>query len=722
MKKISLYILVLSINLLLFQCGGDGPLVTTGGSEVWGKVTNVNGSGVSGVSVKLYQIFGEDLNDSAVEITTTDKNGIYRFKDPDAGLYVILGQDTRSGEVFLRRGIQYESGKVEYNDVLKTAGMLLVIFKGADVILDGVAGFIPGTPYFNFIENDSLLIAGMAQGRYVCKSALQTLDFLPVVTDTFNIEPGMQTIIEVNLEKNPNADLPVPKNLTLEKIVDTLAGRAILKWDPVNVSDLKGYILYRGMHSDSITTNVATTTFAFDTISLVIDTTGIPVDNYFQVKAVDTLGNHSGGSNFITVPAPSPLIVKTVVSDTLIAPHGKLYIGDTVAIVVTVKNVGRLVDSIIWAVERPDSVVTKKAIGGVHQYIDTMKFVWEDSLAKTWYITAIDNSGASVTMVERVTSSCMYLPDTWEVFPHGLVNAEQALTAVSDGIHIFIFGGFHDVRHPISGKIRQLASDSVKYFSPESFNGFHSAKMSSVRDNHSSVLYNGKIYSIGGRNASETFSTIEVFDCVTHQSTIVDTLPYVRYGASVSVSGTKFYISGGTVKMDSARPDEEYVTSSVDIFDVSLLDIGQNPLSHFANLLVPRYSHTTVICDNKLIVMGGFDTLTYSSISHVESIDLTSGMKSQLPQMKDKRCNFSAVAVSDNVYVFGGYDQQKGLSSVEVLEIKKSSEWKYVCPMTKARYGMSAALHNGVVYLIGGISDDSDINTNADSTITVYYP
>jgi hypothetical protein len=730
MKQLFLLIFILTINLLLLRCGGDSPVVTTGGSEVWGKVVDDNDEGIPDVSVKLYSNSEEYQNDSAIykkdsaiSVVLTNQYGEYHFNDPNSGLYSIAGFDMPSGRVFLRRGIEYDSGKKVKlpDDTLKTAGELLVIFNGADKEeLDQIPGIISGTPYSGKINNDSLLIQGIVPGSYQCKAAVHWAGgrFLPVTTSFFQIQSGQRTVIIVNLEVNTAGKPPAPENLTIISM-DTLNGTVVLKWDSVRVGDLIGYRIYRGTNTNAMDPVKLDIHNTFDTVPMVIDSTGKSIENYFQVVSVDST-IEEGKSTPIIVIAPSPQIIKTVISDTLVIPHGTIYIGDTVAIVVSFQNSGRLIDSIKWAVEKTDSVILGKSFGGVHRCVDTMRFVWKDSTAKTWYITAFDNSGATITTVKRVTGTGMYAPDTWQIFPAKLPKARQFLTAVSDGMRIYAIGGVEEKYNYSSLKTVPLTSNVIESFTSDSSLSFQTSKMYSQRCYHSSVFCDGKIFSFGGMTTErKNVSTIEMYDPVTGQSKIIDSLPYVRYGASMSVNDTKIVMVGGIIVRDM----DTAVTGSIDLYDITKMGKGSEALSHYGELLIPRTNHSAVIRNEQVYIIGGVDSSTSNILDDVEMFDLSTGSQTIIQSMNEKRSHFSAVIVEDRIFAFGGLlDLSTYLNSVEVMDLKTPVGWEFVNQMNHAKSGMATVVYNGTVFMVGGNVVNQNGKIELDSTINVYYP
>jgi hypothetical protein len=328
-----------------------------------------------------------------------------------------------------------------------------------------------------------------------------------------------------------------------------------------------------------------------------------------------------------------------------------------------------------------------------------------------------------VTVVKRVVGSGMYPPDTWQIFPTKLSTGRQFLTAVTDGIKIYTFGGYKEIADPrFIGRKKVIYSDQIESFSPDSNSSFFTAKMKTSRYYHSSIFYNGKIYSIGGLTASNNVSSIEMFDPVSQQSTIIGTLPYIRFGASVLVVGNEIIMIGGSIISDTVSMSS-YVTGSIDKIDISNIEQGKVKMHHVSDLLVPRSNHTSVLYSNEIFVMGGVDTSSSYSLSSVERFDPINISHVMLSELNAPRCHFSAVVVNEKLLVFGGYvNDTKCLNSVEMLDLKNPSGWEILNTMIKARYGMAAVGHSGKIFMMGGTVINNDGSTETDTTINIYYP
>ena len=64
----------------------------------------------------------------------------------------------------------------------------------------------------------------------------------------------------------------------------------------------------------------------------------------------------------------------------------------------------------------------------------------------------------------------------------------------------------------------------------------------------------------------------------------------------------------------------------------------------------------------------------------------------------------------NNIYIIGGHDQIKGIGITDVewsgvdKEGKLNQEWKKTSQLQVGRYGLASAVHNGLLYTLGGLS------------------
>eukprot|EP00747_Dinoflagellata_sp_TGD_P119862 gnl/TRDRNA2_/TRDRNA2_173104_c2_seq2.p1 gnl/TRDRNA2_/TRDRNA2_173104_c2~~gnl/TRDRNA2_/TRDRNA2_173104_c2_seq2.p1 ORF type:complete len:499 (-),score=94.72 gnl/TRDRNA2_/TRDRNA2_173104_c2_seq2:53-1363(-) len=101
-----------------------------------------------------------------------------------------------------------------------------------------------------------------------------------------------------------------------------------------------------------------------------------------------------------------------------------------------------------------------------------------------------------------------------------------------------------------------------------------------------------------------------------------------------------------------------------------------------------------------LYVFGGHDGIRY--LSSAERLNLVSGEWETLPPMPTAREGCAAVAAQGMLHVFGGSHGDHALDTVERLHPSAGGWWESLMPMPMARDACAAASDGGQVYLFGG--------------------
>ncbi|CAH2040940.1 unnamed protein product [Thlaspi arvense] len=106
---------------------------------------------------------------------------------------------------------------------------------------------------------------------------------------------------------------------------------------------------------------------------------------------------------------------------------------------------------------------------------------------------------------------------------------------------------------------------------------------------------------------------------------------------------------------------------------------------------VPKYPHgLPLFCrlassEGKLIVMGGWDPVTYDPVGDVFVYDFTTQKWSQGKDMPSKRSLFAIGAIDGRVYIAGGHDENKcALKSAWSYDVRKD-EWAELTQMSQER-------------------------------------
>jgi N-acetylneuraminic acid mutarotase len=124
--------------------------------------------------------------------------------------------------------------------------------------------------------------------------------------------------------------------------------------------------------------------------------------------------------------------------------------------------------------------------------------------------------------------------------------------------------------------------------------------------------------------------------------------------------------------------------------------------------------------DNKLYRIGGFTAKNEEgaekdlwSQDSAAAFDVTTGEWSDLPKLPEPRSSHDAAVLGDTLYVVGGWrlggkDSQEWHKTAWSLDLKVAKpEWKALPETPFERRALSAAAHDGKLYVIGGMKSDN---------------
>ncbi len=80
--------------------------------------------------------------------------------------------------------------------------------------------------------------------------------------------------------------------------------------------------------------------------------------------------------------------------------------------------------------------------------------------------------------------------------------------------------------------------------------------------------------------------------------------------------------------------------------------------------------------------------------------------------MKNRRTEHSVVNVNDEIYILGGYDKKnnKFLKECEIFNYS-TNKFQTISPMLTAKCGFSATFHENEIYVIGGFEGSKRLTT-----------
>ena len=242
------------------------------------------------------------------------------------------------------------------------------------------------------------------------------------------------------------------------------------------------------------------------------------------------------------------------------------------------------------------------------------------------------------------------------------MNRQRVLSAscVYNG-DVIVTGGFDGQRCTDSIEILKTTQHPLRW---TMFGGKLPVKLMS----HSSIIYQNKLYVIGGHNWNEqkTSDIIYELDLVPpYAAKVLARMPLGRINHRAEIFTEKLFIVGG------AR-----TVHGKDALDsVVVYDFITNAFKTCPSLPKAVSDMSTVTWGNMIIVIGGVDK-NDQVLNDVTMYDTETGGTEQLPSLKHRRRGSSAVIIDDVIVVLGGWSKEQGyLNSVESFTMG-SDGWK----------------------------------------------
>jgi len=223
---------------------------------------------------------------------------------------------------------------------------------------------------------------------------------------------------------------------------------------------------------------------------------------------------------------------------------------------------------------------------------------------------------------------------------------------------------------------------------------------------------NSRIYAIGGWRAN-WLNIVEEYDPSTNNWSVKDTMPKPIGDMAIAVINDKIYILGG--------------------FDYNLNNsvYEYNPTNDSwvkkANMPTGRIALTAAVVNSKIYAIGGNrgtaidDTCLVTVEEYNPLADTVGGTpwitKSSMPTV---RSGLASAVVNDKIFVFGGFNETGGvkvyLSTLEVFD-PIANTWQTKTSMPTARGALSAVAVSNLIYVVGGYNSNGML-----STVEMYDP
>lgn len=209
-----------------------------------------------------------------------------------------------------------------------------------------------------------------------------------------------------------------------------------------------------------------------------------------------------------------------------------------------------------------------------------------------------------------------------------------------------------------------------------------------TRRAHAALTATGEqLMAIGGQTVEGVTGAVEAYDPEEDIWTPRSEKPLPTAYVGAATIGGHVYVPGG-------RDAAGSVLRTVEVYDAQA-----DGWSRVAPLPQPRCAYALVSHEEKVYLFGGWDGERYVSTAYV--YDPQSDGWSVLPGMDSARGFAGAASLNGELYVVGGYDGRRELTDCTAYN-PATRTWRECAPLTVGRGGLGVVAAGGQLYAIGG--------------------
>nr|CAB3259825.1 kelch-like protein 20 [Phallusia mammillata] len=197
-----------------------------------------------------------------------------------------------------------------------------------------------------------------------------------------------------------------------------------------------------------------------------------------------------------------------------------------------------------------------------------------------------------------------------------------------------------------------------------------------------------KFLVIGGK---KFLTNCVAYDVNTKQATQLPKLNTGRMRATSVNVGSKVCVFGGA--------GEGKVYKSCEMLDF----VEQTKWKVMPDMLKSRQDFSSCSFEDHIYVTGGYNN--YKRLSSCERFSSNNNTWSRIKDMIHARDEHGTVVCDRFLYCIGGSGDNKTLSSCERFDVR-SDVWNEIAPLNQARHGLVTVVLNKEIYAIGGLDDE----------------
>ncbi|AEV68149.1 Kelch repeat-containing protein [Acetivibrio clariflavus] len=209
-----------------------------------------------------------------------------------------------------------------------------------------------------------------------------------------------------------------------------------------------------------------------------------------------------------------------------------------------------------------------------------------------------------------------------------------------------------------------------------------------------------KIYVFGGcTEEGEYLDTVAEYDPLTNKWTESEkTIQTGKSDMAIAATDSEIYIIGGF--------DGENYLNTVEVYNPA---VGEFVKQNIEPMPTARRGAKAVYIDGNIYVMGGYNQDGYLNI--VEVYNIQSNTWTTVEKNNDEdywmeaRTGLAIATFGGNIYVFGGYNENGNLSTIEKYDPTTNKWTKLTTTLKVARRDLGALTMSGKIYVFGGRND-----------------
>jgi hypothetical protein len=305
-----------------------------------------------------------------------------------------------------------------------------------------------------------------------------------------------------------------------------------------------------------------------------------------------------------------------------------------------------------------------------------------------WKVVARDDKNSQTESAATFTFTTRNLSKGTEATPDAGFSTRFRHSSVMYDGKIWVLGGYNGTRK----KDVWYSSDGTNWEeAPQTLSHF------SARDGHSSVVYDGKIWVLGGHDGTRSEDVWYSSDGINWTKTDPDDNFTARTAHSSVVFDNKIWVIGGH-DGTNRKNDVWYSTDGTTNWEEATADAGFSA----------RMFHTSVVFDNKIWVIGG-EGEDYGISDIWYSSDGTNWTEATPAAGFSARAQHSSVVYDGKIWVIGGVD--KDSEKNDVWYSSDGTNWE-AQPMADfpGRRGHTSVVYDDKIWVMGGRNDNDYAN------------